>query len=159
MARKQKKDYEERSSDDEEIGEEDGPPTINPYEVLGLEQEATADDVKKAYRKMALKHHPGSHESISLLTHAHVLQTRPPRVTTKLPIRSSRRSHSHTLSSQTTADASATTSLEALPNHSKMTRTSTGSASTADSSKTSSMKRLLIRFRMSTRVARRSEGT
>ncbi|KAJ4408338.1 hypothetical protein N0V91_003342 [Didymella pomorum] len=59
MARKQKKDYEERSSDDEEIGEEeDGPPTINPYEVLGLEREATADDVKKAYRKMALKHHP-----------------------------------------------------------------------------------------------------
>lgn len=60
MARKQKKDYEERSSDDEEIGEEDdGPPTINPYEVLGLEREATADEVKKAYRKMALKHHPG----------------------------------------------------------------------------------------------------
>ncbi|KAJ4342017.1 hypothetical protein N0V87_001343 [Didymella glomerata] len=59
MARKQKKDYEERSSDDEEIGEEeDGPPTINPYDVLGLEREATADDVKKAYRKMALKHHP-----------------------------------------------------------------------------------------------------
>jgi DnaJ family protein C protein 9 len=61
MARKQKKDYEERSSDDEEIGEEeDGPPTINPYEVLSLEREATADDVKKAYRKMALKHHPGA---------------------------------------------------------------------------------------------------
>ncbi|KAJ4381695.1 hypothetical protein N0V86_003059 [Didymella sp. IMI 355093] len=59
MARKQKKDYEERSSDDEDIGEEeDGPPMINPYEVLGLEREATADDVKKAYRKMALKHHP-----------------------------------------------------------------------------------------------------
>ncbi|KAF2621636.1 DnaJ-domain-containing protein [Macroventuria anomochaeta] len=59
MVRKQKKDYEGRSSHDEEIGqEEDGPPTIDPYEVLGLEHEATADDVKKAYRKMALKHHP-----------------------------------------------------------------------------------------------------
>lgn len=59
-----RKDYEERSSDDEEIGEEeDGPPTINPYEVLGLEREATADDVKKAYRKMALKHHPGRSKS------------------------------------------------------------------------------------------------
>ncbi|KAF1363162.1 DnaJ-domain-containing protein [Lizonia empirigonia] len=57
MARKQKKD--EYSSDDEEIGEEDdGPPTIDPYEVLGLTHEATADDVKKSYRKMALKHHP-----------------------------------------------------------------------------------------------------
>ncbi|KAF1923168.1 DnaJ-domain-containing protein [Didymella exigua CBS 183.55] len=59
MARKQRKDYEKSSSDDEDIGdEEDGPPTINPYEVLGLDREATADDVKKAYRKMALKHHP-----------------------------------------------------------------------------------------------------
>ncbi|KAJ4989730.1 DnaJ-like protein subfamily C member 9 [Stagonosporopsis vannaccii] len=59
MARKQKNEYDEHSSDNEEIDmEEDGPPTINPYEVLGLEHEATAEDVKKAYRKMALKHHP-----------------------------------------------------------------------------------------------------
>lgn len=59
MARKQKQD--EYSSDGEEIGEEeDGPPTVDPYEVLGLAHEATADDVKKSYRKMALKHHPGT---------------------------------------------------------------------------------------------------
>ncbi|KZM26049.1 uncharacterized protein EKO05_0005850 [Ascochyta rabiei] len=57
MARKSKTD--EYSSDDEEIGEEEnGPPTVDPYEVLGVEPEATADDVKKSYRKMALKHHP-----------------------------------------------------------------------------------------------------
>lgn len=38
----------------------DQPPTdINPYEVLGIEPDATADDVKSAYRKQALKHHPG----------------------------------------------------------------------------------------------------
>lgn len=67
MTRKQTRDYEERSSDDEEIGEEeDGPPTIDPYEVLGLEHEATADDVKKSYRKMALKHHPGMSQLTSL---------------------------------------------------------------------------------------------
>lgn len=66
MARKQKKEYEERSSEDEELSEEeDGLPTINPYEVLGLEHEATADDVKKAYRKMALKHHPGMRIPVS----------------------------------------------------------------------------------------------
>jgi DnaJ family protein C protein 9 len=41
------------------MDEEDGPPAIDPYEVLGLEVEATADEVKKAYRKMALKCHPG----------------------------------------------------------------------------------------------------
>lgn len=38
---------------------EDGPPVIDPYEVLGLEREATADQVKTAYRKAALRSHPG----------------------------------------------------------------------------------------------------
>ncbi|TDZ38568.1 DnaJ-like protein subfamily C member 9 [Colletotrichum spinosum] len=33
-------------------------PVIDPYEVLGLEREATADQVKSAYRKAALKNHP-----------------------------------------------------------------------------------------------------
>ena len=47
------------NDEEEQIEEGDGPPTIDPYEVLGLETEATADDVKKAYRKLALKHHPG----------------------------------------------------------------------------------------------------
>lgn len=43
----------------EDRGEE--PPTdINPYEVLGLQPDATADDIKTAYRKQALKHHPGT---------------------------------------------------------------------------------------------------
>ncbi|CAI6326325.1 unnamed protein product [Periconia digitata] len=37
---------------------EDGPPVINPYRVLALDKDATAEDVKKAYRRMALKHHP-----------------------------------------------------------------------------------------------------
>jgi DnaJ family protein C protein 9 len=35
------------------------PPSINPYEVLGLEKTASQDEVKSAYRKAALKHHPG----------------------------------------------------------------------------------------------------
>ncbi|MEM2159586.1 MAG: DnaJ domain-containing protein [Candidatus Nitrosotenuis sp.] len=30
----------------------------NPYEVLGLNRNASADDVKKAYRRLAAKHHP-----------------------------------------------------------------------------------------------------
>ncbi|GAW21992.1 hypothetical protein ANO14919_115230 [Xylariales sp. No.14919] len=42
------------SSDDLE-GE---PPVVNPYDVLGLERTATADQVKSAYRKLALKNHP-----------------------------------------------------------------------------------------------------
>lgn len=49
----------DEEEEEEEAEENEGPPTIDPYAVLGLEQEATADDVKKAYRKLALKHHPG----------------------------------------------------------------------------------------------------
>ncbi|KAI2636632.1 DnaJ domain-containing protein [Xylaria nigripes] len=43
------------SSDDLLDGE---PPTIDPYEILGLERTVTADQVKSAYRKLALKNHP-----------------------------------------------------------------------------------------------------
>lgn len=35
------------------------PPVIDPYEVLGIERAATPDKIKSAYRKAALKHHPG----------------------------------------------------------------------------------------------------
>ncbi|KAH7027911.1 DnaJ domain-containing protein [Microdochium trichocladiopsis] len=34
------------------------PPVIDPYEVLGLDRDASPDKVKTAYRKAALKHHP-----------------------------------------------------------------------------------------------------
>ena len=51
----------ESEGDENDIADEDAPPTIDPYKVLGLETQATADDVKKAYRKMALKFHPGAY--------------------------------------------------------------------------------------------------
>ena len=34
---------------------------INPYEVLGINQGATKDEIKSAYRKMAKKYHPDLH--------------------------------------------------------------------------------------------------
>ncbi|KAK7975578.1 hypothetical protein PG989_014041 [Apiospora arundinis] len=46
------------SEDHAEDLSQDGLPTIDPYEVLVLERSATADQVKSAYRKLALKHHP-----------------------------------------------------------------------------------------------------
>lgn len=47
-------------SDDERVDDltTDEPPTIDPYEVLSLERNATLDQIKSAYRKSALKHHP-----------------------------------------------------------------------------------------------------
>lgn len=46
-------DYE----DDLEVSSE--PPTIDPYEVLDIEKDATPEEVRRAYRKAALKNHPG----------------------------------------------------------------------------------------------------
>lgn len=63
MVRRQKKDakIDEDENMDHNLEDEvdDTPPSIDPYAVLELETSATADDVKKAYRKLALKHHPG----------------------------------------------------------------------------------------------------
>ncbi|KAI9697149.1 MAG: hypothetical protein M1820_007884 [Bogoriella megaspora] len=41
----------------EELADE-APTSINPYEVLSLSKDATAEEIKAAYRKAALKHHP-----------------------------------------------------------------------------------------------------
>lgn len=54
MPRKTKKDI-----DLEDMVDDEQPPEIEPYAVLGLEKTATPDDIKSAYRKAALKHHPG----------------------------------------------------------------------------------------------------
>ena len=45
--------------DDLDVGE---PPVLDPYETLGLERSATGDQVKSAYRKAALRNHPGTLE-------------------------------------------------------------------------------------------------
>ena len=48
-----------RSSKEKDDLTDDSRPSINPYEVLGLDPQVSADQIKSAYRKQALKHHPG----------------------------------------------------------------------------------------------------
>lgn len=43
---------------EEDISIDEAPTTINPYTVLGVPEDATASQIKTAYRKAALKHHP-----------------------------------------------------------------------------------------------------
>jgi DnaJ homolog subfamily C member 9 len=43
---------------EEDISIDDAPTNINPYIVLGVPEDATASQIKTAYRKAALKHHP-----------------------------------------------------------------------------------------------------
>lgn len=43
---------------DDPLASTSDPATLNPYTILNLAQTATADDIKRAYRRLALQHHP-----------------------------------------------------------------------------------------------------
>lgn len=45
-------------SDSEDIIDGE-PPVIDPYETLDIERTATENEIKSAYRKAALRNHPG----------------------------------------------------------------------------------------------------
>ncbi|EON99835.1 hypothetical protein UCRPA7_4702 [Phaeoacremonium minimum UCRPA7] len=64
------------------------PPVIDPYEVLGIERTATADEVKSAYRKAALQNHPDkvpedqkaqAHETFQSIAFAYAVLSDPAR--------------------------------------------------------------------------------
>lgn len=42
-----------------DISLEELPTSINPYQILGLDEKATADQIRSAYKKQALRNHPG----------------------------------------------------------------------------------------------------
>ena len=45
---------------------EEPPQSINPYKALGLSKAASPAEVKTAYKKLALKHHPGSRSLLDI---------------------------------------------------------------------------------------------
>ena len=47
------------SLNDDLIDVNDPPGSINPYKVLAVAKDASGNEVKAAYRKAALRHHPG----------------------------------------------------------------------------------------------------
>jgi preprotein translocase subunit Sec63 len=70
----------------------DDPPTVEPYEVLAVEKTATQDQIKTAYRKAALKWHPGKLDpSAYSLSSTNLTKTRSSPKTKMLPTQSSRR--------------------------------------------------------------------
>ena len=44
---------------------ENPPKNIDPYKTLNLDSSASAAEVRSAYKKLALKHHPGKFELIN----------------------------------------------------------------------------------------------
>lgn len=71
----------------------DEPPTVEPYEVLAVEKTATQDQIKTAYRKAALKWHPGRLTLLlTLPPRANSTKTRPNPKTKMLPIQNSKKS-------------------------------------------------------------------
>jgi DnaJ family protein C protein 9 len=56
---------------EEDISIDEAPTTINPYTVLGLSEDATPAQIKTAYRKAALKHHPDKATTDSEKSAAH----------------------------------------------------------------------------------------
>lgn len=153
MAPRQKKSSREQETkedpfihDDEEEDvdlEADGPPSIEPYVVLGLTKVATAEDVKKAYRKMALKHHPGMRPTDNIEAISNSPQTRRPSTRKKPRTKLFKKLLSPMPFYLTTAVASATMSPAAPQRRSRTMTSLIGSSSTASNLKTSSTRRTL----------------
>jgi DnaJ domain len=156
---------EENGEEWEGFQEEEEPPTkINPYKVLELEKDATQDQVKSAYRKAALKYHPGMRFScwsfwnqllLPRSSHSLPSQTKSPSLKKPKPTPSSKRLPSPTPSSPTPGVAPDTTPPAEPANPSTTMTTSTGPTSTVPSSKTSSQATVSPNSRKSTKAPKR----
>ena len=144
----------------------DTPPhAIDPYEVLSLPTTASASEIKSAYKKLALLHHPGkpllliSPPSRSIKAPADPLQTKYPPPNATKPTPPSKTLLSPTQSSPTSAGETATTPRETPPSPSTLTTlTSTGRPSSAPNMRTWSQAQNSTVSRPSIRIARRRCG-
>lgn len=76
MAPRKKKVMDEYEEEEGDFDEE--PPEINPYEVLAIDKTATESEITKAYRKAALKHHPGRSVTVNSQLYSHVVADKAP---------------------------------------------------------------------------------
>ena len=114
----------------------DPPTDINPYEVLEIETTATSSAIKSAYKRLALRHHPGTRKY-----HAHPIQSLHTSSQTKRiptpktpPTPNFKKLLSHTLSSRMSDGANATILRAILQSLSiSKTTTSTGLISSGHS--------------------------
>lgn len=74
------------------------------YELLGVDKNATLDQIKKAHRKLVIKHHPDKGGDIKKVSHA-IFHLNP-------SIHSSKRFKMRTIFSQTRTSAKPMTSME-----------------------------------------------
>lgn len=143
------------------------PPTIDPYEVLGLDRTATGDQVKSAYRKLALKNHPGMKATVSVSCNRGIVlsngiitrQTRFPNRRKEKHTKSSNLLPSHTPYFQILYDVSDTT-RRARPRNPLLTQmVSAGRISTENNSATPYPMMRSRSLRHSTRVPTRNAMT